>query len=83
MRFIKLRREDFRELSRTECLMQAAQGLRFMRRSTFSDRETQYIYSRREHKFMIYGDKGIHERAFADLRDEARLRFRETPVHGL
>lgn len=22
---------------------------------------------------MIYGDKGIHERAFADLRDEARV----------
>lgn len=48
------------ELSGIECRMCArsrVEARQFTGRP-FSGREMQYVCSRREHKFMIYGDKG-------------------------
>ncbi len=63
----------------------------------FSGREMQYVCSRREHKFMIYGDKGTYACLRAGvLRPRENVRASvcgftgqrtfmicETPVHGL
>jgi len=95
--------EDFRygvmELSGIECRMcrrSRVEARQFTGRP-FSSREMQYVCSRREHKFMIYGDKGTYASSRAGVlrsRENVRARvcrftgqrtfmIRETPVHGL
>lgn len=87
------------EISETECRMCArsrVEAWQFTGRP-FSGHEMQYVCSRREHKFMIYGDKGTYASLRAGVlwpcenvrasvcgfTGQRTFMIRETPVHGL